>query len=636
MRLFLWALTVLVLSPIVWGESRTQTDVVSTAEDAFGIVLGPESLGLYNAANVRGFNPLAAGNVRLDGLYFDQQGQMVERLVRETRIRVGLSAVSFPWPAPTGIVDYALREPKDRGGLAAIVYAGPYESREIDVDGATQLWNKRVGVAAGASYRRDVDLPGLTARIYSVGVLPQWSPRKDLSVQWFWGRRTVEDAKTMPTVYLGAGRKAPPVPARYFGQDWTGADYCSQHYGMLVSGKLGERWSLRAGVFHSAYELPRSSADIFLDTTSNGFASHELVLVPSQHYESLSGEARLSHTVVTQAWAQVLDMGLRGRKITARYGGADSVDLGVGIVGQVTPVRRQGGLFGATTSDHISELSFNAAYQLEWSKRVSLTIGLQRPSYSRKVGEPASGNDTSSVRPWLYNSSFVVLPGRRLAVFGALTQGLEDSGVAPENASNRGAVLGAARSRQAEAGVRYTFSPTLKGAAGVFETRKPYFALDGRGEFAPVGEERHRGVELSLAGELTSRISIVAGALILSPRVLAVSPMGHVGSKPVGEPSRILQLSVSFRVPRIPGLSLDGVVGDRGAQMVRADDRAEIPGSRTVDLGARYETRIQHRSFTFRAQVLNVGNCRSWYVAADGGMQPIEPRRVWAYVVVDL
>jgi hypothetical protein len=54
------------------AQSRSDENAVTQAEDAFGFSVGRESLGIYNAGNVRGFSPIAAGNLRIDGLYFDQ------------------------------------------------------------------------------------------------------------------------------------------------------------------------------------------------------------------------------------------------------------------------------------------------------------------------------------------------------------------------------------------------------------------------------------------------------------------------------------------------------------------------------------------------------------------------------------
>ena len=54
------------------GQARSDENAVTQAEDAFGFSVGRESLGIYNAGNARGFSPVAAGNLRIDGLYFDQ------------------------------------------------------------------------------------------------------------------------------------------------------------------------------------------------------------------------------------------------------------------------------------------------------------------------------------------------------------------------------------------------------------------------------------------------------------------------------------------------------------------------------------------------------------------------------------
>jgi iron complex outermembrane receptor protein len=52
---------------------------VKSADDAFGLSLGLEKVGLYNPGSVRGFSPISAGNVRIDGMYFDLQGEPSNR-----------------------------------------------------------------------------------------------------------------------------------------------------------------------------------------------------------------------------------------------------------------------------------------------------------------------------------------------------------------------------------------------------------------------------------------------------------------------------------------------------------------------------------------------------------------------------
>ena len=73
---------------------RAADNAVASAQDAFGNSVGNENIGLYSAGNARGFSPSEAGNLRIEGLYFDQQIQLGNRLVRGSTIRVGLSAQS--------------------------------------------------------------------------------------------------------------------------------------------------------------------------------------------------------------------------------------------------------------------------------------------------------------------------------------------------------------------------------------------------------------------------------------------------------------------------------------------------------------------------------------------------------------
>jgi iron complex outermembrane receptor protein len=50
--------------------------------------------------------------------------------------------------------------------------------------------------------------------------------------------------------------------------------------------------------------------------------------------------------------------------------------------------------------------------------------------------------------------------------------------------------------------------------AGVFDIRKPYFNTDETNVFTILGDVRHRGAELSLAGNPIDSVSLIAGAVL--------------------------------------------------------------------------------------------------------------------------
>ena len=131
-----------------WSQ-RAGENAVAAAQDAFGTQVGNESIGLYNGADVRGFNPTEAGNLRIEGLYFDRQGEHTNRVITGSQVRVGLSAQSYPFPAPTGIVDYALRRPGDKTITSMVATYGPYGAATLEIDTQHPLVDGKLSVGGG-------------------------------------------------------------------------------------------------------------------------------------------------------------------------------------------------------------------------------------------------------------------------------------------------------------------------------------------------------------------------------------------------------------------------------------------------------------------------------------------------------
>ena len=623
--------------PVAFGAGPpTNTDVVTSATDAFGISLGPESIGLYDPGSIRGFNPLAAGNVRIDGLYFDLQGGMPDRLATDARIRVGLAATSFAWPAPSGIVDFTLRGSANTSGMTSIIYTGPYDSHDFDLDGTKQILNNQVGIAAGVSYHADQSNPGQTAHTISWGILPTWHPSNQISISTFWGRQSSSNIKPQIILYPLPGQPLPPISPEYYGPSWLNSDNISEHYGMSVRAALSSHWSARLGIFHSSANLPRAYYDLYANATSDGLADHSLVVESHQHYGSGSGSVKLIYQSSQNHWAEELVFGARGRSVNARYGGADSLNFGTGPIEHAQFFPSVPYVFGPTTSNHIHEYSFGSSYTLEWMERVKVTAALRRDTYSNEVFTPGVGASNTSLQPWLYNSSVTYVPVKDLILFGALTRGLEDSGDAPADAVNRGEVLRATRSSQEEIGAKYSPSPALSLLAGVFDVQKSYFALNENDLYSDLGQEQHRGLELSLTGEILSNLHVVAGALFMSPEVLAKSTSQEViGSAPIGQPHLTTQVAFDYTLAHIPSLSVDGVFGIVGSRFASVDNRISVPGYRSFDLGGRYRFTWDQHPVTLRVQVLDVTNTLNWSIGNDGGMSRTPARRALAYLIVD-
>ena len=117
------------------AAQRAGENAVRAADDAFGTSVGNERVGLYSPFGARGFSPVQAGNVRIEGLYFDYQADLNDRVISGSNVRVGLSAQSYPFPAPTGVGDFSLRKPGDEAVLSVVGGLGPFGGLRVELDG---------------------------------------------------------------------------------------------------------------------------------------------------------------------------------------------------------------------------------------------------------------------------------------------------------------------------------------------------------------------------------------------------------------------------------------------------------------------------------------------------------------------
>ena len=85
-------------------------NAVKSAADAFGERVGTEQSGLYSESQVRGFDLNDSGAYRIDDAYFSRAAALNDPVLAGVGVRVGVNAVRLAYPAPSGVVNYRLRE----------------------------------------------------------------------------------------------------------------------------------------------------------------------------------------------------------------------------------------------------------------------------------------------------------------------------------------------------------------------------------------------------------------------------------------------------------------------------------------------------------------------------------------------
>ena len=618
---------------------------ISAADDAYGLTLGLESVGLYSPGLVRGFNPQAAGNVRIDGLYFDQQGALSNRVIEDSTIKVGVSEIGYAFPAPTGIVDYDLRHAGgDVPSATIIANVGPYEARGASIDGSLPLIGSELVLPMGVSTQVSTQTPsygpypGYTSNVTSIGATPVWSPNDKITVRAIVDWQKTGNAKTFP-LYFTAGDFLPPaISKNYLGQNWAEGRNVTMNLGGIVSAQLTQVWRLKAGVFRSTNDYPVSFADQYTEIQPNGQSEHLVVGYPDQNTSSNSGEVRLTGAFTGGDWRQQIIFMARGRDTKARYGGEDVVDEGPAVIGALVELPKPDFVYSTPTNDHTELWSVGSAYHVDWRKRAEFEVGIQDENYRETVvapGTPDSGMSAHLPRAYS-NAAFALAP--QWTLYAGYTQGLENSGAAPNSAKNSGAVLPASKTWQIDSGIRYVVTPKLKIIAGVFELQKPYFNLDTNNVDRELGVQRAKGVELSIAGELVKYLHVNIGALY--GRVSIVGPnlaAEKVGVVAVGQPLLTYVANVNYDLPWLPTASLDASATHFGTAPATIDNGVYSPEVTQVNLGGRYQFTAFGKKSSLRLQIQNILATKKWTTQyTPGFFQWPPPRTVFAYITTDL
>lgn len=633
------------LLSLLWATDalaqRTQENAVTEAADAFGTAVGTEVIGLYTSTSARGFNPSQAGNLRINGLYFDQAANLNGRLLRGSTMHVGISAQGYPFPAPTGVVDFDLRVPGDKYAASVLVSHGaifsyPRGTAEVDVQMPVVKGVLSIGGGFAVSRNNAHEVAVRDSGSHG-GAVAHWTPTDTVEITAFWGGLTTGAVGgDRPRLFIGDNQPPRFRAADLTSPEWLYFGFRQYNYGALTNWELPGRWTLRAGAFRSTSRNPRSFTAFILNTDAHGFGDYAIEQTPPRFTNSTSGELRLSRVMIENNRRHTVYGMARARDRDSSFGGGDLQRFGRVRVGAFPDLAEPVFRTTTTTRTAARQVTGGFGYEGVWLDVGQLSAALQKTDYRRTLTRPGGLPVAGERAPWLYNAGGAAYLSKKLALYAGYSRGLEELGTAPGNAINRDEAVPAQLTRQVDAGLRYQFRPNLQLVAGVFQIDKPYFGLDRSRAFRALGDIRHQGVELSFAGPLTRALTVVAGAVLLKPRITDEEAInGATRLTAVGPIPRLVRINLQYRPAALPGLVLDTKIESLSERFVTASNSQRVSGTVSVDAGFRYNTTLAGTPVRFRVQGLNLTNTLSVTPNASSQMNPFEARRVEFTVAAD-
>lgn len=633
----LWIRAFLVILAMVDAQAalaqRAKENAVGEALDAFGTAVGREAIGLYSAGSARGFSPTQAGNLRIEGMFFEtvQFSTLGNIIARGSSVHVGIAAQGYPFPAPTGVVDYTLREPGNKYAESALIDVATHDSIYGEVDAEVPIAGDVLSVGGGFGQAIN---PGysfaVNNREWNAGAIARWQPSDNLKVVPFWSTLHHRDREVRPLVFLANSGGYPRFKMSELpGPPWSFWSFNTGVYGVLAQYRLDD-WELSAGAFRSYTAFPFNTEPTLSNLDSTGRGEYGADGVPAHEQSSNTGEVRLSRVLQVGNVSNIFHLAVRGRDQRTEAGGSDSIDFGRATVTELPPTTEPQFHPGPVTLTKARQVTAGIGYEGVWRDVGQLSASVQRVDYRRTTVAPGRAPTTNGAQPWLYNVAAAGFITDKLAVFGSYTRGFEETGRAPSNAVNRDQALPAALTQQVDAGLRYRLLPQLTFVTSVFEIKKPYVSLDAASVFRRVGDVRNRGVEASLAGTIEN-LTLNAGATFIDPKVKYDSGTanGQVETVAIGPIPMLVRVNMQYRTPFLEGLILEAR-GDFMSKRKINTGNDHLPEMAVLGAGVRYNFRIAGKDVRAHAQVSDATNVFS-FTAVTSGFVPTTVDRVFDF-----
>lgn len=295
-------------------------------------------------------------------------------------------------------------------------------------------------------------------------------------------------------------------------------------------------------------------------------------------------------------------------------------------------------LSGHTSKYTTSELtSFAVADTLSFAEdRIQLTLGARRQqveaqNYNIGAGTKAGeGYDDHAVTPV---AGVVVKPWERVALYANYIEGLSQGPTAPIGTVNAGQMFSPFKSKQREAGVKVDWGRIMT-TLSVFEIEQPSGTTNA-GVFSVNGEQRNRGVELNVFGEVVDHVRVLGGIAYTDGRLTKTQAGAFDDNYAVAVPKIQANIGAEWDTMFVPGLTLNARTVYTSSQYVDTANNLSLPQWTRVDIGARYKTKLNDTPLTLRANVENLFDKAYWGSSNFGYLFLGAPRTLLLSATVD-
>lgn len=271
-------------------------------------------------------------------------------------------------------------------------------------------------------------------------------------------------------------------------------------------------------------------------------------------------------------------------------------------------------------SARATQQSLNLADDITFSPRWSaLLVGSQSWLATRNYNLAGAKTSSSDDKGASGAASLVFKPLWNMSTYLTYADSLQQGDTAPAGSTNAGAILAPFRSKQWELGYKAAWSG-VNFSTAVFQIKRPFAYTQTDGTFGVAGEQRNRGLEVMLDGNVTDDLALFGGVSWLNARLYDTGTATTDGKRIVGLPRVTANMLFEYRLSAVPGLFAEFNARYVGGRPTDNANLTSVPSYTTFDLGLNYATTIDRHHIAFRVGVYNLADRRYWTNIVPGGL----------------
>ncbi|MGI4793219.1 MAG: TonB-dependent receptor [Janthinobacterium lividum] len=538
----------------------------------------------------------------------------------------GLSGAIYGPANPAGTFNYVLKRPTP-----------------------VQLATVRLGVGTGGSFLRSADVSNTIGAVgYRVNLLDEDGgsyartsrlSRKlaSLALDFHIDDRTVLETNYSyyrfvqrgypPTFGLAAGIPFPkdidPAGPSY-GQTYAGQANETHTASARLKHEFNDDWRLSASVLQQYADRQTTQVQDTFTNTRGGYTS-TIQTATASRFVVTSNLVHLNGTVRTGSISHAITVGTTGVQM-GNYNPKAGNTVTLGSASLANPALFAQPTFPDFTNRYRSANAFQQALILsdtvtltpQWSLQLTGSQSWLTANNYNVTDLRTSTSYASGFSPSL-SVLYKILPN--LTSYVTYASSLQQGDTAPVGSTNANSILAPFRSEQVEAGLKLALSQKIDLTLAAFQITRPFAFIDARTlAFGNGGQQRNRGVDVGINGEVLPGLAVFGGIEYLDPQLQSTNSPVTSNKQIVGLSNFVGSVLVRYSVPQAPGLVLDGFVKHASN---RATDNANLfyaPGFTTLDLGVEYALPIRGRTIMARLDAYNVTNTRYLTNILPGGL----------------